>query len=181
MRPVRELPLVLVYCSPMPRMLRQLCAVLVLAIGTACGRGESRTVVADTSNGEVAFGEIGRRSAMLLVPVYIDGKGPYQFVLDTGATLTCIDESLAAALGLPNRFGPLGSAAGATQAGQVRLVRIASLRTGNAEEKAIEACVLDLQHLQSLGQNVQGLLGLNFLRDYRVALDFERGVVTFDR
>ena len=51
----------------------------------------------------------------------------------------------------------------------------------NGEDVTIEACVLDLRHLRALGPNVDGLLGLNFLKSYRVSLDFARKVVTFDR
>jgi predicted aspartyl protease len=36
----------------------------------------------------------------VIVPVYIDGTGPYEFALDTGAAKSVIEASLAARLGL---------------------------------------------------------------------------------
>ena len=40
------------------------------------------------------------RNGMPILPIKIDGKGPYNFVLDTGAFTTCIRETLAKDLGL---------------------------------------------------------------------------------
>jgi hypothetical protein len=40
------------------------------------------------------------RTVLVLVPVTISGHGPYDFVLDTGASVSLIDETLAARLGL---------------------------------------------------------------------------------
>jgi predicted aspartyl protease len=157
--------------------LRQLCAALLVA--AACRGPSPERRVVDTSKGEVAFDLAGPGGAVLVVPVYINGSGPYDFVLDTGATLTCVDQTLEAALKLPARFGPLGIGAGVAGTGQVRIVRIDSIRTGSAGEQRLDACVLDLQHLRAFGPKVQGLLGLNFLKDYKVGLDFERKVVTF--
>lgn len=37
----------------------------------------------------------GPGETALLVPVRINGQGLYDFVLDTGATLTCVDVALA--------------------------------------------------------------------------------------
>ena len=38
---------------------------------------------------------------LALVPVYIHGKGPFAFALDTGASRTVVDRRIAAELGLP--------------------------------------------------------------------------------
>jgi predicted aspartyl protease len=121
---------------------------------------------------------------MLLVSVFINGKGPYDLVLDTGATLTCVDQSVASELELPRAAAAVGYGAGVGGSGTVGLVRVDSLRLGEARAERMTACVLDLKHLQQLhglgnaGSNVHGLLGLNFLRNFRVSLDFERNVVS---
>ena len=43
----------------------------------------------------------GGGTAMVLVPITIDGQGPYNFALDTGAGITLIDTDLASNLQLP--------------------------------------------------------------------------------
>ena len=59
----------------------------------------------------------------------------------------------------------------------MRLVRVDSIRIGAASAERMTACVLDLQALQQIGDGVHGLVGLNFLKSFRVTLDFQRNVV----
>jgi predicted aspartyl protease len=98
-------------------------------------------------------------------------------VLDTGATLTCVDQTLADGLALESPRGTVGFGAGVASQGQLRLVRIDSMRVGAAHASNVPGCVLDLSHIRSVGVNAAGLLGLNFLRSFRVTLDFERSVL----
>ena len=61
------------------------------------------------------------------------------------------------------------------------LPRIDSLRTGGTTATQVSACVLDLAHLRALGPKVEGLLGLNFLKSYRVTLDFAKGTARLEK
>ncbi len=136
-------------------------------------------VQADTAAGEVPLRVAGRGGAVLLVAVHINGTGPYNLVLDTGATLTCIDERLAGALRLPRKTGAVGLGAGVGGSGRVALVQVDSIRAGSSSVRNLTACVLDLRHLRELGAGgVHGLLGLNFLSGFHVTLDFERRLMT---
>jgi predicted aspartyl protease len=170
------------------RAARALCAVSLLGAMGACDRGRvaatsdtGKAARAETAPGEVSIDVAGPGGAVLLVPVYINGKGPYDFVLDTGATMTCLDQSLADSLRLPARFGQVGVGLGVGGAGQVPIVRIDSLRTGDTSASQVSACLLDLSHLKALGPKVEGLLGLNFLKSYRVTLDFERNIARLEK
>ncbi|MFN3596717.1 MAG: retropepsin-like aspartic protease [Rubricoccaceae bacterium] len=133
---------------------------------------------ADPEAGEVAFRFEGPGEAALTVPVEINGAGPFAFVLDTGATLTCVDQALADSLALPVQRGAVGAGATVGGSGAVRLVRLDSLRLGGASAEGLPACVLDLAHIGDMGVQVDGLLGLNFLRRFDLALDFRRNVLT---
>lgn len=154
--------------------------VLCLLVG-ACqvGLPGRVDVPTDPEEGEVAFDFAGPGGAALIVPVHVNGRGPYQFVLDTGATMTCIDQALVDTLELPQTRGALGFGAGATRTGRVRLVDVDSLRVGATQAHELNACVLDLEHIQQIGISVDGLLGLNFLRAFQVTLDFDRRIVRF--
>ena len=137
------------------------------------------TVQADTAAGEVPLRVAGRGGAVLLVGVHINGAGPYNLVLDTGATLTCIDERLVRELGLPRKTGAIGLGAGVGGSGRVALVQVDSIRVGSSAVTGLTACVLDLRHLRELGAGgVHGLLGLNFLSAFHVTLDFEQRLMT---
>ena len=114
-----------------------------------------------------------------MVAAHINGTGPYNLVLDTGATLTCLDERLAAQLSLPRKTGAIGLGAGVGGSGRVALVHVDSIRLGSATVRNLTACVLDLAHLRELGAGgVSGLLGLNFLTPFHVTLDFDQRIMT---
>src|SRR5437879_4339996 len=65
-------------------------------------------VPAGTVPGEVNFELAPPNDAAIIVPVKINGQGPYKFVLDTGATFTCIDQKLVDELKLPESGGQFG-------------------------------------------------------------------------
>lgn len=135
------------------------------------------TAPADAAAGEVRFELAGPGGAAIIVPVRINGEGPFNFVLDTGATLTCVDQELAKRLNLPARPGQIGMGAGINSRGQLQLVGISSLEVGTAKGQDLAAGALDLGNLRSIGLDVDGLIGLNFLKSYLVTLDFERKVL----
>jgi predicted aspartyl protease len=154
-------------------------ALLVCLVASACDIGAPARVdaPADTAAGEVAFRLAGPNDVALLVPVYLNGQGPFDFVLDTGATMTCISHQTAEHLELPRQRGAVGVGVGIGGGGRVSFVRVDSLRLGAAQAFDMTACLLDLQHIQAVGPEVHGLVGLNFLRSFRVTLDFERNVL----
>lgn len=128
----------------------------------------------DTAAGEVEFSG----TAAMIVPVHVNGDGPLQFAVDTGSTLTCVDHRVAERLGLPERSGRQGVTAGGSGVGHMRVVRIDSLRVGGAAMRELDACVVELAHARSVGVEIDGLLGLNFLRAYDVRIDFDRRVLS---
>jgi hypothetical protein len=131
--------------------------------------------------GEVAFELVGPGGAALVVPVQINDRGPYPLVLDTGATVTCVDESLATELGLPDASGMVGVGGGiGGSLGQMRLLSVDSVAVGAAVVRDLQACTLDLSAMQQVGVEIRGLLGLNFLRNYRLTVDFADRTVRLD-
>lgn len=130
-------------------------------------------ITGDTTGTGVGFEMAGPGGAALVVPVWVNGSGPHGFVLDTGATMTCIDAGLASRLGLPEAAGRMGMGMGVGQEpGALVLVSIDSLRVGEATATGLTGCALDLERFAAMGLEVDGLLGLNYLREFRVTLDF---------
>jgi predicted aspartyl protease len=165
---------------PQPDARLAMLAMLAMLLGLSCGdmQGVSSSAAsADSAAGEVAFRLAGPGGAALVVPAYINGHGPVDLILDTGATLTCVDTAFARTLALPERRFTIGMAAGIGGSGRVSLHSVDSLRVGAAVVRALTVCAIDLRELRVLGGGVRGLLGLNVLRNFRVTLDFERRVV----
>jgi hypothetical protein len=110
---------------------------------------------------ETAFDQAKR----MTVPVYLNGKGPFGFVVDTGANRTVVSTELAAALGLPkgDRVEVHGIA-GAEPAEQALVRRLA---VGAVTSNDLTLPVLDKARL-----GADGLLGVDALKGRRMSLDF---------
>jgi hypothetical protein len=159
---------------------------VVVAAGAACQAVETpdRVAIADGEAGVtgVPFELAGPGGAALVIPVYVNGDGPHRFIVDTGATMTCVDSGLAERLGLPAEGGRMGVGMGIGQeAGALDLVSIDSLRVGEATATGLMGCALGLERFMDIGLEVDGLLGLNYLREFRVILDFRAQRLTLER
>ncbi len=111
----------------------------------------------------------------MTVPVMVNGQGPFQFIIDTGADRSVISRELAEQLKLPfaKKMGRLVSMGGVND---VRLATIASLRVSpNRELKHVEAPALLRKNL-----GADGLLGLDALKDQRILIDFVGQTMTIE-
>ena len=104
-------------------------------------------------------------SMRLSVPVMVGTRGPYQFVVDTGADRSVITRELATQLRLDaGEPAILHSMSGA---GSVDTVRIPSLGIAGRKTAPIIAPALPAQYL-----GASGLLGLDTLKGRRIVMDF---------
>jgi predicted aspartyl protease len=159
-------------------VVRCLGVLLLLAGCRMSGEPAQVEAPADTAAGEVPLRFVGAGDAAIVVATFINGEGPFDLVVDTGATYTCVTAELAERLALPDQRGAVGIGAGVHGAGRVRIVHFDSVRVGAAMTADMAGCALDLSALEAVGTSVDGLLGLNFLRSFDVRLDFSRNVLT---
>lgn len=109
----------------------------------------------------------------MAVDAAIDGRGPYRFVVDSGADRTVIGERLAMALRLPaGQPVTLHGMAGASRRGTALIARLA---IGGSVVEDIAAPMLPERYL-----GARGLLGIDALRGQRLMLDFERQAITIE-
>lgn len=157
--------------------------IVIFALGGCTGLGAPSTVTVppDSAAGEVPFHLAGASGAAIIVPAVLNGRDSVSLILDTGATLTCLDDSVARNLKLPERVGVVGSGVAVGGTGRMRLVRLDSIRVGAASATDMTVCAIDLTNVRALSPSVKGLLGLNFLRNFRVTLDFQRDVLRLQR
>jgi predicted aspartyl protease len=108
--------------------------------------------------------------AFLIVPVTLNGAGPFDFLVDTGTNTTLIDPQVATELGLDavDRL-VVQTAAGETVALRYRVGR---LGVGNEEAEGAEVLAVPLPTLRSLDKNIRGILGMNFLQGFSFRLDY---------
>ncbi len=131
---------------------------------------DSSTVPGDPASTAVKLREVDTR---MTVPVLINGKGPFRFIVDSGATRTVISGALAAQLGLPSAgIVPLHSVGGESD---VPAVHIDSLYVGALPAKEIVAPVLDEANLGGLG-----ILGIDTLKGKKVVIDLVRHAMSVE-
>lgn len=163
-----------------PRLLAVAAAASLLAgCRVTADTGPAETAVTDTAAGDVPMRLVGPGGAALMVPAVVNGD-TLDLVLDTGATLTCLDRAVVERLGLEPAAGAHGYGMGVQGRGAMTLIRIDSIHFGGTTAYDIMGCSLDLEHLEAVGARVDGLLGLNVLKEFRVVLDFPAGMVRLE-
>jgi predicted aspartyl protease len=109
----------------------------------------------------------------MAIGVQVNGNGPFQFLVDSGADRSVIGAGLAHRLGLPaGETVRLNDVAGATQVGTFL---VDDLKAGDSSTFAVLAPAIPEQAL-----GAQGILGVDALADRRIMLDFDKNVVTLE-
>lgn len=116
-------------------------------------------------------------SAIALDAVLCGSEAPekrIKMIFDTGATYTMIPWEIAEALGYQSEVSKrrviLTTASGVERA---PLITLSSVQVLGAKVENVEVAVHDLPP----SSHVDGLLGLSFIRNFKVSLDFEQGVL----
>lgn len=107
------------------------------------------------------------QDARLTVEVDINGQGPFQFVVDTGADRTVLTPGIVERLALPP--GPEIIVHGVSGSVTSSTARIANLRAGDAKLSDVNLPVLPYDRI-----GADGLLGVDILEGRNVVMDFAR-------
>lgn len=102
--------------------------------------------------------------------VFLNGQGPWRFLLDTGAQTNQVEASIARKLGLLPAF----RTAIATTAGDALVTggRVAEISLGSATATNQEFLFTGLDGVRALAANIHGVLGQEFLSHFDYLLDF---------
>jgi predicted aspartyl protease len=106
------------------------------------------------------------RNLRLTVPVMVNGQGPFNFVIDTGADRTVISTALAERLNLPTLGKTRVHAMNGM--GQANIVQIDTLLVSTRLNTKVRAAALSAKDL-----GADGLLGVDSLEGLRITLDFD--------
>lgn len=102
----------------------------------------------------------------LVAPVTINGQGPFGFMVDTGANRSCISRELAEKLALEP--GPPVSLHTVVAARTRPSVRVDRLQVGTRSQRNVNIPVLPMP-----GAEADGVLGVDWLKNRRLILDFQ--------
>jgi predicted aspartyl protease len=110
--------------------------------------------------------------AHLTAPVMLNGHGPYPFVVDTGASISCVSRRLAEALGLAIQEKRLVHTIVGAKLQPMALID--ELRVGVRRERRTAALAIPIEQPQ-----IEGVLAVDWLRNQRVTLDFANSRLDF--
>lgn len=108
--------------------------------------------------------------------VCVNGRGPYRFLLDTGAQSTVIDPALAGSAGLRPTY-------------RVQVVSVngehlapGGVASVSLDGRTVQAEVLSysMEYVRQVDASVAGVLGQSFLSKFAYYLDLRRGWLSFD-
>lgn len=106
------------------------------------------------------------------VSAVVNGRGPFDFVIDTGATQSLVFESLHANLAFPSAGAPPQKVLGIASAGAFPTYRIDEIAVGAARLENLTTVILP--NWINRDRAPQGVLGLDFLERYFCVFDVKR-------
>ncbi len=150
-----------------------IAACAVLASGAAGAQTRTTTVQAESGPAQIdqttQTEDVKYKSdaaKRMTVPVLLSGKGPYRFLVDTGANRTAISREIASSLRfIAGQSASLHDAAGVSN---VSTATVPTLQLTRKEIRNIDAALLE-----SANMGADGILGTDSLRAQRVLFDFE--------
>lgn len=109
---------------------------------------------------------------LMVVSVLVNGRGPFDFLVDTGTNTTLIDPQLVRELGLK----PVGriSLVSMSKSVPVNQYFLQTFRVGAASISHLEALGAPLPELRAIQAKIRGVLGMNFLLQFSFLLDYEQ-------
>lgn len=114
----------------------------------------------------------------LIVPVSVNGSGPYPFLLDTGSSRTLVQNELLSALGISSdQEVPAYMTTGVSYVRQAvaKSISIDRLSINDIEIEGIEA-----HQLSRIEASIQGIVGEDFLKHFDILIDNHAKILMLD-
>ena len=110
-----------------------------------------------------------RSGHLIVIPVTVNGSGPHDFMLDTGANTTLVTPEFARQL----RLRPIDRIELVTVSGAQLLVRsqLEQVSVGSATARGLEVLISELREARAAAPTIQGVLGENFLSQFNYLID----------
>ena len=132
------------------------------------------------SRSQVKFKLAHPAKPLILVPALLDGEGPYIFAVDTGASTTVVSSELAQLLGIKSE--PIPQLTGEGGTAEVTAGVAKSLAVGGVSASDLAVVVVDFLPAlsQALSTKLDGIIGYNFLKEFRVTIDYPNETLHFE-
>jgi len=151
-------------------------------------------VVIDYPLMEIAFEEPGQEHSLptkftlvsdvnfIVVETEINEKGPFNFLVDTGATKTVVAKQIGQVFDLGGiSHGRKKALSGFFAGTTMILSKVRSVQVGKAKSTDVEVGVQDLSLCDGVGVPLDGVLGYTFMKDYQVTINYPRREMSFEK
>ena len=137
------------------------------------------TATLSPKSAKTKFRLAGGAQPLILLPIRVNGHGPFEFILDTGAGTSLLSAELAKKLNIKIISTKEGQSAGGKIS--VSLAKVDSLALGEAKLDDVDVGIVDLSHIaKAIGTKIDGDVGYNFLKHFRIAIDYHDCEIRFD-
>jgi hypothetical protein len=116
--------------------------------------------------------------SLIVVPIWINQSGPYDFLVDTGAQISTVAPSLASELHL-KILGTTGVAGAATY-GRHEFAYLDKLQASGKSVAELLVVIQDLGEIKTADPAVRGILGDNFLEHFDLLIDNGQRLLCLD-
>jgi predicted aspartyl protease len=121
----------------------------------------------------------GGAQPLILLPVSVNGQGPFEFILDTGAGTSLLSPELAHKIGAKIIGAKEGQSAGGKVS--VSLAKVDSLAVGDTRRDDVDVGIVDLSHIgKAIGAKIDGDLGYNFFNRFQITIDYQNCEIHFE-
>jgi predicted aspartyl protease len=115
---------------------------------------------------------------LIVVPLTVNGAGPFDFLVDTGAQTTTVDEKLASELGL-TISGETGVSGAGTYARKA-YAQLARVEVGGRRVTDVLTVIDKLAELHAGDGRIRGIVGEDFLTHFDFLIDNEHQLLCLD-
>lgn len=147
-----------------------------LSLAAAAGAQELEEIRITAPEPRYAAPTLRDRIGRIWAPVYLNGRGPFRLVLDTGASHSAVTPQLAATLGDAVQSGEPVRLRGVTGTDVVPTIRVDSLALGD-----LLLAPATLPVVADVFGGADGVLGTGGLEDKRISVDFRGDSITVSR
>ena len=117
--------------------------------------------------------------ALIVVSLTVNGAGPFDFLVDTGAQITTIDDRLLSQLNLPTS-GTTG-VSGVATFGRKAFTHLTEVEVAGHQVGEVLAVVDNLAQLHAADGKMRGILGENFLAHFDLLIDNPHHALCLDK
>jgi predicted aspartyl protease len=128
------------------------------------------------------FNLVGSDKPIIIVKVKVNGKGPFDFAVDTGASVTAVSKQLAQKLGISETEDSLKKGHSCCGEIDVAMANAESVKLDDTEVRDIQVALVDLSSFsEMLKIDLAGIIGYSFMKDYKVLIDYPDAQISFQK